>query len=241
MTDVGALIADLVRAGVDPELVGRTARALAEREAVIVTDKQAERRRHADRERKRLRNSAESAETPAPPKEGPPDPLRNNPPTPIDADDAERARDSDDWPEGDARTWRDQIVAVCKSPWLDFAKEPGLTQTLGEAQAWKAAGCSWRLDVLPSIEAQLARARSPVRSWKWFTTAILQSRQDRTRTLKTVQSAEIIHVSEHRGPTSDRSAKRTAREANIARAFAAIDGLAEQRRSAGGGGPRDSG
>lgn len=80
MTEVAKLIADMVRAGVDPELIGRAAAALAEREPVRVIDEQAERRRAADRERKRLRNSAETAEvteqvspkketSPTPPKE----------------------------------------------------------------------------------------------------------------------------------------------------------------------------
>lgn len=63
MTDVAALIADMVRAGVDPDLIGRAAAALAERDPIRIVDEQAERRRAADRERKRLRNSAESAET----------------------------------------------------------------------------------------------------------------------------------------------------------------------------------
>lgn len=63
MSDVAELIADMVRAGVDPELIGRTAAALADREPVKIVDEQAERRRYKDRERKRLRNSAESAET----------------------------------------------------------------------------------------------------------------------------------------------------------------------------------
>lgn len=59
MADVAALIADMVRAGVDPELIGRTAAALSEREAVLVHDEAAETRRAKDRDRKRLRKSAE--------------------------------------------------------------------------------------------------------------------------------------------------------------------------------------
>lgn len=75
MTDVAALIADMVRSGIDPEIIGRTAAALAEREPVLVADEQAERRRAADRERKAAKraakdgipqNSADSAETPPP-------------------------------------------------------------------------------------------------------------------------------------------------------------------------------
>lgn len=51
MTDVASLIEDMVRAGVDPELIGRTAAALVEREPVVMRDEQAERRRAMDRER----------------------------------------------------------------------------------------------------------------------------------------------------------------------------------------------
>lgn len=85
MSDVAALIADMVRAGVDPELIGRTAQVLSEREPVRITDEQAERRRAKDRERKRLRNSAESAETevakerPQTPKETNPSPKEKTP------------------------------------------------------------------------------------------------------------------------------------------------------------------
>lgn len=52
MTEVAKLIADMVRAGVDPELIGRAAAALAEREPVRIVDEQAERRRAIDRLRK---------------------------------------------------------------------------------------------------------------------------------------------------------------------------------------------
>lgn len=80
MSRVALLIQDMIAAGVSAELIGRTAALLAEREAVVVPDEQAERRREKDRERKRLRNSAESAEfqnsnppiketSPRPPKE----------------------------------------------------------------------------------------------------------------------------------------------------------------------------
>jgi hypothetical protein len=80
MSRVAALIQDMIAAGVSAELIGRTAALLAEREAVVVPDEQAERRREKDRIRKRLRNSADSAEfqnsapqiketSPRPPKE----------------------------------------------------------------------------------------------------------------------------------------------------------------------------
>lgn len=51
MEDVAVLIADMVRAGVDADLIGRAAAALSERGLAV--DVQAERRREKDRERKR--------------------------------------------------------------------------------------------------------------------------------------------------------------------------------------------
>ena len=76
---VAEVITDLILAGTDPLLVGRVAEALASREPVQIRDEAADRRRAADRERKRefvLRKSAESEETklekeksPIPPKE----------------------------------------------------------------------------------------------------------------------------------------------------------------------------
>lgn len=70
MSAVAALIADLVKAGVSADLVGRVASALANKEPVVVkvSDEAAERRREKDRERKaeirrNLRKSSESADT----------------------------------------------------------------------------------------------------------------------------------------------------------------------------------
>lgn len=86
---IAALITDLVMAGTDPELVGRVAEALAMREPVVIKDEQAERRRAADRERKRVsipQNSAESADEAKPPlpldKEIPPTPPKEIKPYP---------------------------------------------------------------------------------------------------------------------------------------------------------------
>lgn len=72
MADVANLIADMVRSGVDADLIGRTAEALATRPPILVKDEAAERRREADKVRKaelRLRKSAEvggTSEVPPP-------------------------------------------------------------------------------------------------------------------------------------------------------------------------------
>lgn len=89
MSEVAALIADLVQAGVSPGLVGRVAAALASREVVAVKlqDEAAERRRARDREYRRGRRggdvgrsrpiSAESDDL------SPPSPLSPTPPIPT--------------------------------------------------------------------------------------------------------------------------------------------------------------
>lgn len=59
MSEVAKLIADMVRAGVNPDLIGRAAAALAEREPVHLVDEQAERKRAADRDRMRIKREAE--------------------------------------------------------------------------------------------------------------------------------------------------------------------------------------
>ena len=54
MSEVASIIADLVRAGVDPVLIGRVAAAFAENVQTVqnVQDEGAERRREIDRRRK---------------------------------------------------------------------------------------------------------------------------------------------------------------------------------------------
>lgn len=63
---IAALIADMVRAGVDPDIIGRTAELLSAREPVVIKDEQAERRRAADRERKAFRGIPRSSADPLP-------------------------------------------------------------------------------------------------------------------------------------------------------------------------------
>jgi hypothetical protein len=106
MSSIASLIADMVREGVDPELIGRAAELLAKREPVVIHDEAADRRRERDRARKAEakakqdaetipQNSAESAEfhgmageplPPCPPAPSPetPNPTPLNPPAPWD-------------------------------------------------------------------------------------------------------------------------------------------------------------
>lgn len=101
MSNVATLIADMVRAGVDPDIIGRTAEALSKQPTSSV-DEQAERRRAKDRERKRLRNSAESAES----AEAPPSDKEKSPTPPKEINsprETNRAREA---------TPRDELQAV---------------------------------------------------------------------------------------------------------------------------------
>lgn len=83
MIDVAKLIEDMVLSGVPADIVGRTAAALAERGQAV--DVSAERRRAADRERKReerLRKSADSADSADAKKVSPDTPFEENNHTP---------------------------------------------------------------------------------------------------------------------------------------------------------------
>lgn len=152
MTDIAALIADMVKAGVDAELIGRTAAALAQREPVRVVDEQAERRRAADRERKRLRNSAESAESAeevSPKKESSPTPPKEKttPSTePNGSSKTRAARLPADWTL--PTDWRqDALKAGLPADRIDVEAEKmrdwSISSPNGAKRNWRAAWRNW--------------------------------------------------------------------------------------------------
>lgn len=129
MADVKTLIADMVKAGVDPDLIGRTAEALSQREAVLVPDEAADRRRAADRERKRLRNSAEvvrNDDLALPRKESPQTPKETTPTEPTT-------------PKENPLRGQKKAVRLPSdfAPDLVWAVEQGLTRSQAEAEAAK--------------------------------------------------------------------------------------------------------
>lgn len=151
MNDVASIIADLVRAGTDPELVGRVAAAIAGTRNI---DEQAERRRAADRARKAAcksgipRNSAESAELVSPlvPPFPPAPPI-----PPIIPPSTKQSRATalpDDW-EPDAKTWAlaDELGFTAQEVWdqldrmRDWAKNAGGGK--GRKSDWNAAFRNW--------------------------------------------------------------------------------------------------
>lgn len=100
----------------------------------------------------------------------------------TDADDCARAPDqSDDWPSDNLVA---ELVEAVASPRLDPAKQPGLTLTVGRIVAWKREGASWRHDVVPVVQALCAKAKGPVKSWKFFDDAVAQSIADNRAALE---------------------------------------------------------
>jgi hypothetical protein len=146
MNELAQVIADLVRAGTDPALVGRLAAAIAN---VRHIDEQAERRRAADRARKAAcksgipQNSAESAEQ----KESfPHTPFKEK----INTTTRARGKSdlADDW-EPDGKTWKlaEQLGFTSQEAWdqlermRDWAKNADGSK--GRKSDWNAAFRNW--------------------------------------------------------------------------------------------------
>lgn len=154
MDDIARIIAELVRAGTDPELVGRVAATFANVRGI---DEQAERRRAADRARKAAcksgipQNSAESAELVSPlvPPFPPAPPIP--PIIPPSIQKPTRAKPAvelaDDW-EPDAKTWAlaDELGFTSQAAWdqldrmRDWARNAGAK---GRKPDWNAAFRNW--------------------------------------------------------------------------------------------------
>lgn len=155
MDDIARIIAELVRAGTDPELVGRVAATFANVRGI---DEQAERRRAADRARKAAcksgipQNSAESAELVSPlvPPFPPAPPIP--PIIPPSIQKPTRAKPAtalpDDW-EPDAKTWAlaDELGFTSQEAWdqlermRDWAKNADGGK--GRKSDWNAAFRNW--------------------------------------------------------------------------------------------------
>lgn len=174
MSEVATLIEDMIRAGVDPALVGRAAALLAGR--APARDEQAERRRTKDRERKRLRNSAESADSAESPLPSPDGPLSlphtpthtplNPPSSPAAPAAAEPAAPRQAQPEaGQGRMDYDEIHnwlagLVGQNPVaLNFDTSPIVSLL-------RAGFSRERIEI--GVRAAVAGAKQPIRSWKSF-------------------------------------------------------------------------
>lgn len=151
MNAVAELIADLVRAGVEPSLVGRVAAIIS---GIRNIDEQAERRRAADRARKAAcksgipQNSAESAELVSP-LVPPLSPAPLSPPIiPPSSKNTKAHALPDDW-EPNAKTWTlaDELGFTAQEAWdqlermRDWARNAGGGK--GRKSDWDAAFRNW--------------------------------------------------------------------------------------------------
>lgn len=187
MTVIAVAVKHMLAAGMPAEAI---VAAVEEMEIVGAVDKQADRRRAADRERKRiarLRMSADSADTPHPPlsdKETPPTPPKeiNSPPltpqtTPLGAG------------------ARDDFYAL-KSKLLDAVGEgniqPHAALVVGPIVELIAAGVDLDLDVLPTIRARSARFTRPAGSWGYFIPPIREAYERRIGAARDLPKAKPI-------------------------------------------------
>lgn len=176
MSAVAVLIADMVRAGVDPDLIGRTAELLS-------CDDQAERRRAADRDRKRAARlsavSAESAESadsaPHPPaldKENPPAPPEEINPTPLTPQAAlQSGREGE---KSDLESLTDRLLEV-----VGEKIQPHGAIVLAPILGLIDGGCDLETDILPTIRARAAKLTRPAGSWAYFVPAIREAYETR--------------------------------------------------------------
>lgn len=205
------LIADLIKAGVAPELVGRVAAAIADAAKPASADDAAERRRAWDREYRRQKresggksggqtepqhpemsggNRVEIHPTSAAPRaRGEDNPLRL---VTTGGTDVEETREADDWPEDRVRRHFEILVEAVASPQLDPSKSPDLVTTAGRLAAWRRDGASWRNDVLPVVAGLCAKSRSRIASWKFFDAAIGRSIAENRACLEIPESAGLL-------------------------------------------------
>lgn len=189
-----AFLRDLLSDGLDLEAAMKAAERFERKEFDAL-----ERRRAKDRDRKkRLRNSAESAETTerqeVQTRARVSDYITNSENNHLAAAVAEtREHDPvDDWPEGGAQRHAELILAECASPWLDRNKSPGLVSSAARLASWRRDGASWEHDVLPVIRARLARQRKPINSWTWFDQAIGETVAANRAALEIPEAGAII-------------------------------------------------
>lgn len=89
--------------------------------------------------------------------------------------------DGDDWPMPDEHGGYVGRLAMLAGPGLgDPAKEPGLITTSPEIIRWRQMGCSWSLDVVPTIRARTLKPRAnPVTGWNLLTRDVLAAKARR--------------------------------------------------------------
>jgi uncharacterized protein YdaU (DUF1376 family) len=130
----------------------------------------------------------------------------------------------DDWPRGDTPDHARALAALAGPGLAEPAATPNLLLSQAEVGRWRRAGCSWALDVVPTVQALTAKSRADrVQSWSYFTSAVLD-RAARRRAPLTLPALPESPTHAHA-----RTPKRAAREDNLGRALHAALAVAGQR------------
>lgn len=88
----------------------------------------------------------------------------------------------DDWPKDEPHGFAKRLAMMAGPGLGDPAKEPGLTTTSPEIIRWRQMGCSWSLDVVPTIQARTLKARDrPITGWNLLTRDVLAAKSRRER------------------------------------------------------------
>lgn len=212
MSAVAVLIADMVRAGVDPDLIGRTAELLS-------CDDQAERRRAADRDRKRASRlsavSAESADSaPHPPaldKENPPAPPEEINPTPLTPQAAlQGGREARQ--KSDLESLTDKLLEAAGDK-----IQPHGAIVLAPVLGLIDGGCDLETDILPTIRARAAKLVRPAGSWAYFVQAIREAYETRIAAGKGLSRPKPSAVKRDEDMTDDERRARLTKFLRMAR------------------------
>lgn len=200
-----AILRELIAAGLSGEaLVGAIERIEAASTSIKETPE--DRRRRADRERKRFARSGQSADIPQTNADKPEGAASANsadiPQISADNCGHPRARvedkplrlvltrnpissfsdSEDDWPKDELHGFAKRLAMMAGPGLGDPAKEPGLTTTSPEIIRWRQMGCSWSLDVVPTIQARTLKARDrPITGWNLLTRDVLAAKARRER------------------------------------------------------------
>ena len=97
----------------------------------------------------------------------------------------------DDWPKDEPHGFAKRLAMLAGPGLGDPAKEPGLTTTSPEIIRWRQMGCSWSLDVVPTIQARTLKARDrPITGWNLLTRDVraAKARREKPVDIPTISS-----------------------------------------------------
>jgi hypothetical protein len=104
--------------------------------------------------------------------------------------------------------WQAACLAVAGDR-LDRGRGSPLRRSVFEITRWIEAGCSLLADVLPVIESRTADpSQNPIRTWGYFTAAILEAKARREKPLPKPKEIADEHASPHRKANHHKSTAR---------------------------------